>query len=140
MGFKQICAVNTTQLLVRLTELVWPPSGGGVYAMIKILAPEWAADQVIAQVLSFYPGGRRGMTMYSRLIPGQTIPAHIDEHEGCHKRVHVPITTNAKSWFHSGDQTSHFEVGYAYEIDPFIPHSVVNEGKIDRVHLIFNVL
>ena len=108
--------------------------------MIKILAPDWPADQVIAQVISFYDKGRRGMTMYSRLIPGQTIPTHIDEHEDCHRRVHIPITTNEKSWFRSGDEVAHFEAGYAYEIDPFIPHSVVNNGKTDRVHLIFNVL
>ncbi len=140
-GPTPIALDRAERLAARLGCLEWQSGGNGIYAMLQEWPAEFEADGVILWILrQFYPEGRRGMTMLSRLVPGQEIPEHTDRHEHCHRRVHFPITTNDKATFTSDGREFHMERGGVYEIDPFLPHSARNHGDTDRIHLIFNVL
>lgn len=80
--------------------------------------------------------------MLARLPAGAFIPPHIDgDMKGFvpHK-IHVPITTNQKTFFFVDGERYHFEVGRAYEVNNGVQHSVVNGGDMDRIHLLFEYL
>ena len=108
-------------------EFTWPP-----------LFP---AETFCAKLMEYYPGKRQGEINLSRIVPGQIIADHSDDLEGgCQIRVHIPIVTNPKAMFREKGKPHHMAVGHAYEINPAKQHGVVNNGKTDRIHLMFNVL
>ena len=78
--------------------------------------------------------------MLSKLIPGQLIEDHRDNHDGrCRIRIHVPLKTNPNAIFRVETHTTHMAIGHAYQIDPTQLHSTWNHGDEDRIHLIFNM-
>lgn len=53
-------------------------------------------------------------------------------------RVHIPIFTNDKNRWLANDKYFYFkELGTAYLCDTRIMHAAFNDGKTDRVHLVF---
>jgi hypothetical protein len=142
MGFKPF-SVDPSALFEHMDGLDWKSIGGVLDAvgMVQSWPERVPVDEVVGQVLWYYPGARRGMTMFSKLVPGQVIEAHRDFHdEGCRRRVHVPITTNQRAFFWMNGEAINMQVGQAYEIDPTALHAAVNMGATERTHLIFNVL
>jgi hypothetical protein len=69
--------------------------------------------------------------------PGTELIPHRDE--PFLLRVHIPIQVNPKSHWLNSDGYSNFEVGNVYLCDTREPHSVHNDGKTDRVHLLFAI-
>jgi hypothetical protein len=55
-------------------------------------------------------------------------------------RVHVPITTNAETRFVVGGERLQMGPGECWYANFSLPHSVVNEGSTDRVHLVIDGL
>jgi hypothetical protein len=111
--------------------------GAEGYAMIS--NPP-GCEEIISEVLSDL-GGSCGVVFLSRIVPGQEISVHVDGHDdGCRERVHVPLKTNNRAFFIIGGKKLHMRRGQYYVIDPTEPHGVINEGKSDRIHLMFNVL
>ena len=53
-------------------------------------------------------------------------------------RIHIPITTNKSVEFILNGQKTKMDVGKCYYIDADAPHSVVNNGDSDRVHLLID--
>ena len=53
-------------------------------------------------------------------------------------RIHIPITTNDRVRFIIDGRPYRFEVGNVYEINNLKTHSVINAGKDDRIHFIFD--
>lgn len=58
---------------------------------------------------------------------------HVDET----KRIHIPIITNPDAFMVIDDKIFRLEVGKVYITDTTYPHTAVNSGKKDRVHLVF---
>ncbi len=58
--------------------------------------------------------------------------------EDGYARLHIPISTNDDVAFILNSQNYKMEVGKCYYIDAHNPHSVINKGKNDRVHLLID--
>ncbi|TAJ50561.1 MAG: aspartyl beta-hydroxylase [Nevskiaceae bacterium] len=86
-----------------------------------------------------YAHGIYPRVMFARMPAGSAIKPHIDASRSAswpHK-IHVPITTNQQVRFYVDPCAYHLEVGYAYEVNNLVTHSVVNGGNTSRIHLIF---
>ncbi len=59
-------------------------------------------------------------------------------YEGGLVRIHIPITSNNKVVFILDSEKTQLEVGQCYYMNADIPHSVVNYGDTDRVHLLID--
>lgn len=76
----------------------------------------------------------------TRLSAGGEIEAHTDggmSLKRCH-RIHLPIITNEKCMFTSGETTLHMRAGELWEINNRQMHCVKNEGDESRVHIILD--
>lgn len=96
-----------------------------------------AATEAYGYKNRFYP------IVMLALLPAEhaTVP-HTDGHPikvNPHK-IHIPIITNKNVYFELKDERFFFEAGYAYEVNNAIRHNAVNEGKTDRIHLIFELI
>ena len=78
----------------------------------------------------------------SRLKPHSIVSEHIDTEEILRKshRLHLPIKTNENVVFNINRSSYHLKEGVVYEINNQAPHSVFNNSKYDRVHLIFDYI
>ena len=134
---RRVCEIDVSALIASLHLLDWK---GGTFAMIEHWPSAMPVEPVFEMVEREYPRRHRGMTRFSRMIPGQFIEPHQDGHDGhCKVRIHVPLTTNPGVAFVSGGQAFHMAVGWIWEIDPSLVHCVANSGNTDRVHLFFNM-
>ena len=80
--------------------------------------------------------------MLAKLPVDNFIPPHVDgDSKGYvpHK-FHIPIETNDACFFFLDSVKHHFKEGYAYEVNNGKTHSVINSGKTDRIHLVFECL
>lgn len=68
---------------------------------------------------------------------GTKIRRHKDS--SSYYKIHVPLTSNDKSWFIYDDQTFVLEPGRFYLINTDKEHSTYNEGESIRTHLFFKV-
>lgn len=135
---RRICAVAVDEIAAALPLIDWKPSTDG-WAMVEDMAG-LPVQPIFDQLAGEYPGRVRGMTCFSRLIPGQFIEPHQDRHDGhCDVRVHIPIITNPGCVFIEGKQAVHMAAGFAWELNPTIRHCTANGGDSDRVHLFFNM-
>lgn len=78
-----------------------------------------------------------------RLGPGSIIHEHRDRgasYADGFLRLHVPITTNEHTRFIVDDEVLPMRPGECWYANFGLPHSVHNEGTIDRVHLIIDAL
>lgn len=74
-----------------------------------------------------------------RLGPGAAIAEHRDYklgHEDGEVRVHVPLTTNDAVEFVLAGERVDMAPGEAWYLDFNRPHSVINRGDVDRIHLV----
>ena len=76
-----------------------------------------------------------------RLTPGSVIKEHTDLdlsfEDGC-VRIHVPVVTNDRVEFYLNHSRVVLEAGSAWYLRLSDPHSVVNRGDSDRVHLVID--
>ena len=88
------------------------------------------------------PGGTIIRAMAARLLAGGVISPHRDSHQSfTHShRIHIPLTTNGGVRFMINGRPYRFEVGQAYELNNQRNHSVMNNGKEDRISFIFDYL
>ena len=103
-----------------------PPEAAAVVDSLKVFDRPVTADAV----------------MFSRMLPGQSHPMHIDnQRAGWITRVHVPLVTNPGAWilFEEIGQRVHFDVSLAYTFNTFKRHAFGNDGETERVHLLFDV-
>jgi quercetin dioxygenase-like cupin family protein len=101
---------------------------------------KFEADLFEIQALQL-PPGEIHTAILIKLPAGASIPTHRDAapHFKLYRRIHLPIVTNPKCLFTVGNQTIHMKAGELWEIDNDTqPHSVVNGGSEDRVHLLID--
>jgi hypothetical protein len=84
------------------------------------------------------------------LPPGGSLPIHMDTVIGAWPnqitRMHWPILSNNDAFFEFYDETRttiiekfRMHVGHSYCPDVSIPHRIVNDGIMERIHLIANL-
>jgi hypothetical protein len=80
--------------------------------------------------------------MLARLPVGAFVAPHIDGQPSGNRphKIHVPILTNADTYFFVEQHRYQFHPGQAYEVNNAARHAAANHGRSDRVHLIFEYL
>lgn len=63
------------------------------------------------------------------------LSVHVDETP----RLHIPIITNPDCFMVVNDQVCKLPYGGTYIVDTTLPHTAINAGKKDRVHLVFSL-
>jgi hypothetical protein len=77
------------------------------------------------------------------LPPGALINTHIDHESGYEDgffRIHVPVITNDKVHFILNDQIIIMQSGEVWYTNVNLPHSLVNNGQTNRVHLVIDCI
>jgi hypothetical protein len=106
--------------------------------------PAWHAfgaesTPVAREILSWTTGRELGRLL-SVVMPGQSIPEHVDKQApGQWVRVHVPLMSNASSVFIVGGEAHRLHEGQAYLVNIGAPHSVVNHGITPRIHFMLDI-
>ncbi len=78
---------------------------------------------------------------FMRLGANSIIKVHSDRgscFDDGYARIHIPITTNSDVAFILNGKKMKMNIGKCYYIDADAPHSVVNLGHSDRVHLLID--
>jgi hypothetical protein len=85
-----------------------------------------------------YENYRFPRVMFAWLAAGGEISRHSDGNASHYiHKIHVPLITNSETIFQVGRQAKHLPVGEIFEVNNKRTHSVKNDGKTDRIHLIF---
>lgn len=92
-------------------------------------------------------GSRLGRVMLTRLAPGKQIYPHTDigdhplhyDHEPYWARYHLVLQADAGAIFRVADEVVRLAPGEAWWVNTALEHDVVNEGQVDRMHLITDV-
>lgn len=78
--------------------------------------------------------------MLSVVMPGARIEPHYDRRgDDLLGRVHIPLITSPYAFFIVGSTPFHMQSGWAYMVNTEILHSVLNEGIVPRIHLMFDI-
>lgn len=92
-------------------------------------------------VAPFYPDCDVLRVQLAGLPAGQTISPHRDtDMLALIHRTHIPIATNDAVAFMIADQDFHLSEGVLYELNNCVRHAVRNDGHIDRIHLLVDML
>jgi hypothetical protein len=96
----------------------------------------------IIKTLELIHNGKVGKTLLIKLPPTKDVHKHTDKGDylGIIRRHHIPIITNENVKFYVGDEFKQMREGECWEINNSLMHSVENNGKTDRVHLMFDIL
>ncbi|HMG78531.1 MAG TPA: aspartyl/asparaginyl beta-hydroxylase domain-containing protein [Xanthobacteraceae bacterium] len=102
--------------------------------------PMLAACPYFRRVLDTFQAPLRAVRLM-RLTPGSVIKEHNDldlSFEEGTVRIHVPVATNAGVEFYLNRSRVVLEAGSAWYLRLSDPHSVVNRGSSDRVHMVID--
>lgn len=101
-------------------------------------------DLVMLEVnrLELYFNAKVRTAVLAGVIPGGVIPTHRDESILFHKahRCHLPLVTSKEAEFIIDDISYNLECGTWFEIDNRRPHSVINNCKFVRIHLLVDLM
>jgi hypothetical protein len=86
--------------------------------------------------------GIRGMVLLIKLKAGQDIAHHHDSGDYLmfSRRNHIPVVTSDDVFFGVGDDKVKMGAGECWEINNSRIHYVNNGSKIDRVHLLIDIM
>ncbi len=108
--------------------------------------PHWKnrVEPLMQQAVKPY-GYRKGFfprVMLAKVPPGKVIPPHIDGQKSriIPHKIHIPLQTNDQAFFYIDNVRYHLKEGFAYEVNNAVKHAVINNGKSDRIHLVFEYL
>ena len=102
--------------------------------------PMLAACPYYREVLAAFAAPLQAVRLM-RLAPGSVIKEHADHDlgfEGGTVRFHIPVTTNPYVEFYLNRQRVVLEAGSCWYLRLADPHSVVNGGDTDRVHMVID--
>jgi len=102
--------------------------------------PMLAACPYFRQVLDTFQAPLRAVRLM-RLTPGSVIKEHTDlelSFEEGTVRIHVPVATNAGVEFYLNRSRVVLDAGSTWYLRLSDPHSVVNRGSSDRVHMVID--
>jgi Aspartyl/Asparaginyl beta-hydroxylase len=102
--------------------------------------PMLAACPYFREVLDTFAAPLRAVRLM-RLTPGSVIKEHADLELSVEEgtvRIHVPVVTNAAVEFYVNRSRIVLEAGTSWYLRLSDPHSVVNRGTTDRVHMVID--
>jgi hypothetical protein len=96
---------------------------------------------IINRLMALYPNAVISKCIFPKLFAGGVINKHVDGGDDLTlvHRIHVPVVTNEDAIFTCDGETINMKEGCAYEVNNQRYHSVVNNGKTDRVHLLIDL-
>ena len=107
----------------------------------------------IANEIANLYDGKYGRIWLAKLPAGKQIPLHSDGFDLFKNkksldyyylqsvyRVHIPLITNEEVIFIVNNEKKHLKVGEAWDINQRLPHTVENNSKTDRIHLVIDIL
>ena len=111
------------------------------YPAAKQLMPE-VGEAVMSVLEQLGPLGELGHVLFTRLPPGAQISRHTDEgiYADLFDRFHLCLQGDAGNLFECGGETYHPEPGEIFWFNHKRPHSVTNLGRLERIHLILDVM
>jgi len=133
---------DTTSYFVYTADLQWKEGTSFVVnktsnnaGLLKLLEP-------IILDLEKLHNGTRGMVLLIKLKAGHNIAAHHDsgDYLMISRRHHIPIVTTENVFFGVGSDTVSMQTGECWEINNSRTHFVNNTSKIDRVHLLIDIM
>lgn len=82
-----------------------------------------------------------GKIMVVGLKPNGWVDWHIDtgEYATAHDRFHMCLVPSPGAWLYSGGYTAILPPGQLTYVENHIPHSALNMGPVERVHLIVDI-
>lgn len=98
--------------------------------------------KAVLDINRFVEGEQIGRVIVTRLKPGASITPHIDEGDAAemYDRYHLVIQSDEGSEFHIEDQMVNMKEGQLYWVDNNKKHWVNNNGTVDRIHLIVDIM
>lgn len=96
----------------------------------------------ILNIMRVVNGSRLGRVIVTRLEPGKKILPHRDvlgEYSKYYTRYHLVLQGMPGSLFTCGDETVQMLTGELWWFDASAEHSVVNNSKDDRIHMLIDV-
>lgn len=96
----------------------------------------------ILNIMRLVGGSRLGRVIITRLEPGKKILPHADtqgEYAKYYTRYHLVLQGMPGSLFTCGDETVSMRTGELWWFDASSEHSVMNNSKDDRVHMLIDV-
>lgn len=98
------------------------------------------AMPLVMSVFAAVGGTRLGRVMINKVAPGGVIYPHADtpEHAGYYSRFHVVLQSAEGCMFRAGNERTYWEPGSVFWFDNKLEHEVVNESRVDRIHMIID--
>lgn len=96
----------------------------------------------LLNVMRLVNGSRLGRAIVTRLGPGKKILPHKDvigEYSKYYTRYHLVLQSMPGSLFTCGDETVQMLTGELWWFDAAAEHSVINNSKDDRIHMLIDV-
>jgi Aspartyl/Asparaginyl beta-hydroxylase len=126
--------------------LRWAPEksvGAAFNCISPVDYPAWDIKGFRQPVLTAVDmlGANLARAMVIKLRAGGVIHEHTDQgpYADATDRFHIPIMTNDASWLRCGDDIVSMGLGEIWSFNKHTLHSGANEGKEDRVHIVFDV-
>lgn len=96
----------------------------------------------ILNIMRLVGGSRLGRVIITRLEPGKKILPHADtlgDYAKYYTRYHLVLQGMPGSLFSCGDETVCMQTGELWWFDAAAEHSVQNNSKDDRIHMLIDV-
>jgi hypothetical protein len=102
----------------------------------------WKLVNPIINSLENIHNGKMGRVMISKLLAGEDVDVHIDpgQYAGVVRRNHIPLETNDGVVFSVAGEFVNMKEGECWEINNNKPHGIKNKYKLDRIHLIVDII
>jgi len=133
---------DTNSYFVYTADLFWKE--GEDFSTEKTSKDKGLLDLIepIISDLEKIHNGVRGMVLLIKLKAGQDIAHHYDsgDYLMLSRRNHIPVVTSDSVFFSVGDDKIKMSTGECWEINNSRTHYVENGSKIDRVHLLIDIM
>lgn len=135
---------DTEMYQLRYMSYYWELGQGNLSETVNTLRDP-ISQAIIENIYSYLESVYDGKVVRCEIVKmhgAGEIPPHIDSGEflTLARRVHIPLVTNKGVLFSVLNSSINMEVGSWYEINNSLPHSVINNSDLDRIHIIIDIL
>jgi len=98
------------------------------------------ARPLVMSIFQAAAGERLGRVMINKIAPGGCIFPHADtpEHANYYSRFHLVLQSGEGCRFRAGDEWTQWESGAVFWFNNKLEHEVINDGPIDRIHMVID--
>lgn len=111
----------------------------------SICYPAWhqlpEAQRLVHDLNARVKGFRIGRVLITKVRPGCRITKHVDsgDHAAYYERFHIVLQSGPGCLFRGDDEQVHMKTGDCWWFQNKSEHEVINNSKVDRVHLIVDI-